>query len=129
MYQVALQGGRPNFHSAQVFFTGLVLAGVLSGRAWRYLPLGAVKLLLYLQRKWMALDAPWRGISGPENRGTVSVVRLLGSAVRVGAGFGIPLGIALTLGGAPPPRRPWPRSRPPWRASGLTVSSSTPSWT
>jgi Fe-S-cluster-containing dehydrogenase component/DMSO reductase anchor subunit len=91
VYQVALQGGRPNFHSAQVFFTGLFLAGVLSGRAWLYLPAGGVKLALYLWRKWTALDTtPGGGKHGP-----ASGLRLAGSVLRVGLGFGVPLGIAL----------------------------------
>lgn len=94
VYQVALQGGRPNFHSAQAFFTGLFLAGVLSGRAWLYLPLGAVKLLLYLWRKERALNAPPGG-ARPEPAGGM---RLATSALRVGLGFGLPLGVVLAPG-------------------------------
>ena len=49
--------------------------------------------------------------------------------LRVGAGFGIPLGIALTLGGAPPRRGPGRgRGRPGGRVD-RPLSSSTPSWT
>jgi DMSO reductase anchor subunit len=103
VYQVALQQGRINFHSAQVLFTGLFLTGVLTGRAWLYVPVGAAKLILYLYRKGAALDAAPAGTGSAGRSAPWIPAAWAVACLRVGLGFGLPLGLVLGAGGVPAP--------------------------
>ena len=77
VYQVALQAGPSNFHSAHVLFNGLYLTGLMSGCWPLALAAGVLKGILYLRRKGL-VDQRGRGL------------RLLLSALRVAVGFGVP---------------------------------------
>jgi DMSO reductase iron-sulfur subunit len=53
IYQVAMQVGPANFHSAHTFFNGFYLAGILTGSVFIFGGAGLIKLVLYLHRKWL----------------------------------------------------------------------------
>jgi DMSO reductase iron-sulfur subunit len=65
-------------HSAGVVLTGLFLMGVLSANPWIAVPVGVVKLSLYLWRKMAAAKIGAR-------------IHPLVAAVRIASGFGLPL--------------------------------------
>ena len=77
VYQVAVQVGALNFHSAHVLFNGLYLAGILTGFWPLALAMGLLKLALYLFRK-----DHFRRL-GRGTRRPLSLLRLV-------FGFGIP---------------------------------------
>jgi hypothetical protein len=84
VYQVAMQVGPLNFHSAHALFNGLYLAGLITGNGPLALAAGVLKAALYLHRK-AHFQRQGRG------------VRPLLSLLRVGAGFLLP---ALAFGSA-----------------------------
>jgi Fe-S-cluster-containing dehydrogenase component/DMSO reductase anchor subunit len=51
LYQVALHTGPLNFHSANTFFTGLYVAGILTANIYIAAAAGGFKLVLYFNRK------------------------------------------------------------------------------
>jgi Fe-S-cluster-containing dehydrogenase component/DMSO reductase anchor subunit len=53
IYQVAMQVGPANFHSAHTFFNGLYLASILTGNVFIFGGAGLIKVVLYLYRKWL----------------------------------------------------------------------------
>jgi hypothetical protein len=77
VYQVATRSGPPNFHSAHALFNGLYLTGLMAGIWPLALAAGALKLLLYLNRK-----AHFRAKGRP--------VRPALSLLRLGLGFVLP---------------------------------------
>ncbi|MCP5102746.1 MAG: dimethyl sulfoxide reductase anchor subunit [bacterium] len=82
LYQVAMQVGRLNFHSAHVLLNGLYLTGILTGSGVIFGLMGGLKFFLYLYRKVQLKQAKRK-------------IRPLVSLLRVGLGFLLPLAFSM----------------------------------
>jgi Fe-S-cluster-containing dehydrogenase component len=82
IYQVAMQVGPLNFHSAHTFLNGLYLTGILTGNGIVFGLMGVIKLFLYLFRKVLF-------------KRTGRNVRPLVSFIRISLGFLLPLAFFL----------------------------------
>jgi Fe-S-cluster-containing dehydrogenase component/DMSO reductase anchor subunit len=82
LYQVAIQVGPLNFHSANTLFTGLYLAGILTGNIPVLAGAGLIKLSLYIYRKVTF-----------KRKFKKTRIRL--STIRLGLGFILPLWLVL----------------------------------
>ncbi|MCK5056922.1 MAG: 4Fe-4S binding protein [Candidatus Aminicenantes bacterium] len=80
IYQVAMQSGPLNFHSAHVLFNGFFLLGFLVKNSILFGFFGIIKFLLYLHRKYRFKKSGWN-------------IRPLISMLRLGLGFLFPLAL------------------------------------
>ncbi len=87
IYQVAMQVGPLNFHSAHTLLNGLYLTGILMGNGLIFGLMGGLKLFLYLYRK-------------VHFKRTGRKMRPLVSFLRVGSGFLVPLFLSAANPGA-----------------------------
>lgn len=71
IYQVAMQVGPLNFHSAHTLLNGLYLTGILIGNSWVFGLMGGLKLFLYLYRKLHFKR------TGRKTRPLVSILRVI----------------------------------------------------
>jgi DMSO reductase anchor subunit len=84
IYQVAMQVGPLNFHSAHTLLNGFYLTGILTVNGFLFGLMGVIKLVLYLYRKMLFKQAKQK-------------TRPLVTLLRIGFGFLVPL-ILLLLG-------------------------------
>lgn len=81
VFAMSQEGKQPlRFHSAQALLNGLFLTGILTFSGWIVSLMGALKLILYLHRKFMFRQ------SGRDIRWVISLVRVV-------LGFVLPLGL------------------------------------